>query len=206
MKLFIFLTFFLTLNSYSKEMINILIIDTGIDKSHPLASKFDISEYLNTKVEEDHGTHLFCILTKNLSPNRFKFSSFNYKKIKVNTIISKIKNIKFDYVLYAIGDDNPQKEELELFNVLIKENPNIKIIASAGNNSKNLDIMSYYPCSYGLKNIECIGNNDKYSNYGKIVKVINSPKYFESCSLKNGFSIKRGTSQTASYYLNKILQ
>lgn len=205
MKFFILFILLTSFNSYSKESLNILIIDTGVDKTHPLVSKFRVLEYLNKKIDEDHGTHLFCILTRNLDPQKFKFTSINYKKIKINTIISKVQNIKFDYVLYAIGDEKYQKEELDLFNMLIEKNPSIKIITSAGNNSKKLGITKYYPCSYELKNIECIGNNYSYSNYGKNVKIIKSPKEFESCSLNKGYSIKKGTSQTSAYYLNKIL-
>lgn len=198
---------FVLINSitYAFSSTNILFIDTGIDLSHDYIKKYNIKQSVN-KIENDHGTHLFCIVFKDINPKKYIITSINYKKESLDSIYKKLKDISFSYVLYASGGDKYQKKEEELIDKIIKNNKNVKIITSSGNNKKNLDSIKYFPCSYDKENITCIGNFQEYSNYGSKVLKIKSPLNFESCSLNNSFSIKKGTSQTAAFYLNKLLR
>tara|TARA_Y100000034_G_C6909085_1_gene422951 strand:- start:2292 stop:2978 length:687 start_codon:yes stop_codon:yes gene_type:complete len=52
---------------------------------------------------------------------------------------------------------------------IIRDNPEVIFIVSAGNMSRNLDLEKNYPCSYKYKNVICVGSNDEYSNYGNDV-------------------------------------
>lgn len=193
----------ITSNILASEPSNVLIIDNGIDTSHELIRDFNISNHGG--FSNDHGSHLFCILSKNLNNKQFKFTSINYKKFNISEIKKIIKDKRYDYVLYASSGQKFQKKELEILISIIKNNSNTKIVTSSGNNSINLDQNPIYPCSYNISNIECIGNQFSYSNYGSKVKKIPSPKLFESCSTNNKYSKKYGTSQSAALYLNKLL-
>lgn len=201
--LFTIIIYHITSNILASEPLNILIMDNGIDTSHELIRGFNISNHGG--FSNDHGSHLFCILSKNLNNKQFRFTSINYKKIKISEIKKIIKDKKYDYVLYASSGQKFQKKESDILISIINKNINTKIITSSGNNSINLDKNPLYPCSYNISNIECIGNQFSYSNYGSKVKKIISPKLFESCSTNNEYSKKYGTSQSAALYLNKLL-
>jgi hypothetical protein len=176
-KIIIFIFFNLIIsNSYGFEQKKILIIDTGIDLSHDKVKNFKINQEKKIKIVNDHGTHLFCILTNNLNYNKYLFTSINYKKQKIDDIFKVIENKNFDFILFASNGEIYQKKERQLLNHIIKKNKDVKIVTSSGNKGLNLDINKRFPCSYNLKQIICIGNYEKYSNYGSKVTRINSPK------------------------------
>lgn len=184
---------------------SVLVVDTGIDTTHSFLREYKIKQDILDTPEKDHGTHLACILVKGLNKDSINIHSINYEKKSIPEILKAIHNKKYDYVLYSIGGVLSQNKEKVIFEKIIRNNENVKIITSAGNNSKNLDIEPYYPCSYDINNIVCIGNYEKYSNYGRKVTKIKSPKIFESCSFNNSFKKMQGTSQSSSYYLNNLI-
>lgn len=69
---------------------------------------------------------------------------------------------------------SPYFDESQIKNWL-SNNPQVYVVVSAGNESRNLDKYPHYPCSIKAINLFCVGSVNKYlkksefSNYGKFV-------------------------------------
>lgn len=206
---FLIILIFIPLLSHANN-INILMLDTGIDLSHDFfkSENIVIKQDRNEIIKDDHGTHLACILLKDIKDKSISLHSINYRNKNIGYIKKYVKKVKFDFVLYSSGEYDYNQAEDDILNFIINKNKNVKIIISAGNNSQNINNKKYYPCELSKKysQIKCIGNSSNYSNYGDHVIKYNSPHEYESCTFKNKYIIKKGTSQAAAFYLNNIIK
>lgn len=82
---------------------------------------------------------------------------------------------------------------------------NILFICAAGNESRNLKEVPYYPACFNINNIISVGAIDntgsyaEYSNYGKKVDLAAPGSYILSTIPENGYSLGSGTSFAAPF-------
>ena len=196
MKKFLCLMILITANIvFAQDEIKVALIDTGV---YPLNSSIKEKVVnIESNVTDFHGTDLACILSKSESISTIY--SYNHNK----TFEGRISGLKdairknVSYIVYTSSGEKESKKERYLLELASKRG--IKILVSAGNESKNLDISKIYPCSYNIKNLICVGNKEVYSNYGD--KVIRIEKDNEIDCL-NTLS---GTSQSTAIYLKELL-
>ena len=169
-----------------------------------------------------HGTHIAGIIAGAVNKERgiggvapgVKLSSYRYfdpQKPKMDALDMTIKGIKLainhgvKIINYSGGGVEKSEEELEVLQEA--ERKGILVVVAAGNESTNLDLGgTYYPCSYGLSNIICVGNLSKYndipssSNKGKrFVDVFAPGTNILSTAPNNSYAILTGTSQSTAF-------
>jgi subtilisin family serine protease len=105
---------------------------------------------------------------------------------------------------YSGGGSLPNRAEMAAI-----QNANdhkIFVVAAAGNNNKNTDIMGYYPANYRLPNIISVAATDKlgdlmsFSNYGqKSIDLAAPGQHIYSTMPGNKFGFMSGTSQATAF-------
>lgn len=96
---------------------------------------------------------------------------------------------------------------------IIRNNPGVKFITSAGNNGQDLDFIPAFPASYGFSNIITVGNiypngvRHETSNYGTVVTKWEVGVNVEStCPGRKNKCKMTGTSQSTAIATGKYLK
>ncbi len=210
------------------------IIDTGIDFAHPNLEKkiYQIKNFphgidlsFGAKKQTDpidldgHGTHMAGIISQEtkdqveikILPLKY-FSARATPQENMNSLMQALElaiTQKVHLILYTSAGESYSLREEELFKKALKNN--IFIVTSSGNQQRNIDHEKYYPCSYQLKNIICVGAYDEKkrrwekSNYGKKTVTLFAPGENISSTLPfSSFGLLSGTSQAAAYVAARI--
>ena len=212
-----------------KKSVTVAIIDTGVDANHPFLKRnmvklkkgeslysygLDLSSNsLKDPTDNNgHGTHVTGII-KSIFP-QVKIISLKYYNPNSKGKENLLATIKaFDYAIkhnvdiinFSGGGKTPYLKELEVLQKA--EEKNILVVAAAGNNSLNLDLVknNYFPASYKLKNIISVSAHDnssklRSSNFGKRTVHLLAPGHMIKGPLpKNRFGSMTGTSQATAY-------
>lgn len=185
----------LSINSFAKAPAKVGLIDTGV---YPLNNKVSMNTInINPIVENLHGTSLACILTQNDRVSVINIEHGNTFEGRIDGLKQAIKH-QLDYILYTSAGEKVSKKEKYLIELAVKRG--IVVVVAAGNKSKDLSKEKEYPCSYNIKGVHCIGNEEKYSNYGE--GVIKIKEDFVSDCIQS----LHGTSQSAAIYLRDLIK
>ena len=169
-----------------------------------------------------HGTHISGIISSESrrSSSSVKLMVLRYYKNDASdseNIENTVKAINYAVTMgakiinYSGGGSLPNKAErtaIEKANSL-----GVIFVAAAGNNSKNTDIMNYYPANYGISNIISVAAADDkgdltgFSNYGeKTVDIAAPGKHIFSTLPDNTYGFMSGTSQATAFVTGVIAQ
>ena len=202
----------------STRKINIAVIDTGLDFSIPafknkiyvpegLAKNgfygFDLNEGdFQPQDTHGHGTHVAGIIVS-LFPNaRILPIKYGEKTDSYAKAIELAIEAKVDIINISGGGDGFDPIEHNMIKLARKKN--ILVVASSGNNGKDLKQLKnrYYPASYQVDNIISVMAHDKngkiasYSNYGKgfsHISALGTLKSFRP-NTENCLAVDSGTS------------
>lgn len=207
---------FLPLTAQSKEPLKIVILDTGLNLQDPQFKDVLCStghrDFTNSGIQDNigHGTFVASLIREYAGNPKgnycfvilkfFNRYEDNEENVRTHYMRALYYSTKINSSIINISAGGPNAIPFEY--ILIRRNPNIKFIVSAGNDGSDLDDneYAYYPASYKLENIFIIGalnkNGDvlKTSNYGK--KVI-----WEL----GVFSTQSGTSFATAVYTGKVI-
>ncbi|MFP5519232.1 MAG: S8 family serine peptidase [Bdellovibrionia bacterium] len=172
-----------------KEKIKIAVIDTGVDLQNPylkeyispLSKDFTASPR-GLQDEHGHGTHIISIIVDqaNLDATQLEILVLKYFDPKVsaeenlkrsNSAIRYAVKNKVQIINYSAGGLTADTDELNALKTALQEN--ILVIAAAGNERNNSDIMPFFPANYPLGNILSVGAHDQQfaplpsSNFGQ---------------------------------------
>lgn len=214
--------------------IKVMIIDTGVDNTHPALSNFVTGD---TEDDHGHGTHLAgIILYGDLTPLQWKSIKSNTPFILPKPVCNNLKIISCKYY-YPHLEGNIQRE-VNCLNKAIKEKVNyinfssggedfsnrefeailklytygIKMVVAAGNEHSDLKVHNYYPATYPGLNLLVVGGlNREYkqmvsSNYGLKTLYWQIGENVYSTLPKNSFGYMTGTSQATALQLHYMLK
>ena len=157
-----------------KQIITVMVIDTGIDPTHPLLKDHITSDGSGDYVpSQDHGTHVAGIIlhgnkmfrTKDgldgrdsVCPEVQLISCKYYSKgqsgsetlAKEVNCIERAIRLKTDFINISGGGTQFSVSELQAVRAYTAQGG--VIFAAAGNESSNMDSEPYYPASYGFTN------------------------------------------------------
>lgn len=162
------------------KKIKIVVIDTGIDYSHPLLKNYMPAKVdpIQSNVTSPHGTHVAGIIASNLNKvygkkawELFEIESVWFDEDN-NNLVQALKiaiDKKPAIINVSISGKGFNDAEEALFKKAKKAG--IKIVVAAGNNSTD---EKRFPCGY--ESALCVANLDGYelyysSNYGDHVKI-----------------------------------
>lgn len=161
-----------------------------------------------------HGTHIAGLILRDTCPEveliscKYYDETYTNKQNIDNSVIcfKKAMNSDYDIINYSSGGTSRNDNE---FNVL--KRIHTTIVVAAGNNSQDLNKSTYYPASYGLKNIIVVGNlNGKFrslnSNFGLVNMVWEQGTNILSTYLGGRFVYMTGTSQSTAIHTNRLLK
>lgn len=164
--------------------------------------------------DHGHGTHIAGLILYPLTgiPSNAKIMPLNYYNPDTESANSNLHNsnqaLKYaieknvDIINYSGGGSESSNEELRLLKEAEKKR--IIIVVAGGNESENITQKPYYPCSYNLSNIICVGNIDNQnelsssSNYGGNIDSYIIGTKIRSLMPKSRFGNLSGTSQSAA--------
>lgn len=215
-----------------KKEIVVAVVDTGIDRNHPFLEKnihvaegklsdhnygmdFTKEKVIKTAPRDlqGHGSHVAGIIKSiypevKILPLKFYAESAN----GVENLNSEIEALRYavdqnvDIINYSGGGPVPSQDELRILKEA--ERKGIIIVTASGNYESNIDspAKSYYPASYGLKNLIAVTAHDEdlkllpSSNYGKASVDIAAPGQRIKSALNNGrIGYLTGTSQATAF-------
>ena len=189
---FLIISLLISFSALADKPINIAVIDTGIDPTHPLFSQklrvgskvatnnvfgVDFSS-LDGKVsyrpfdKNGHGTHIAGIIAKINPKARLHILKYynpeadGYQNLKatIRALRYAIEN-NMDVINYSSGGPERSPEEASLFKQA--KDKGILIVSAAGNEFRDIDAdgsEGFYPASYNYQNIITVGALDKKMN------------------------------------------
>lgn len=211
-------------DSSNKEVI-VAVIDTGVDPNHKdlkdniwrdkfLTNIFGwdfVTNQSNPYDHHGHGTHIAGIIKSVNSkviilPIKYHSKS-NSGSINLQNTIRSIYyaiNKKANIINYSSG--GPEFSEEEYLALKEAENKGILIVAAAGNEDQNTDLIEnyYYPASYRLSNFIVVANSDirdrltPQSNWGRKTVDVTAPGENIYSTIPGGYGYLSGTSQATA--------
>lgn len=181
----------------SAKTLTVAVIDTGIDYRLPNLCRFGHKSFVPflpdpLKDEHGHGSHVAGLISSNAGIGDYCLVSIKYYSDKAKDsdngdrylqAIQYAINIHVDFINLSNGGEDYQPREKDLIEQALGNG--IKIVASAGNEGKNLgrhpflndglDTCVYFPACYDNR-ITVVGNIERSSlrspssNYGNYVK------------------------------------
>ena len=212
-------------NSNADEQIRIAVVDTGLDLNDPrfeghicLTGSKNFVEGETLEDIHGHGTHVAGLIQFYAKNSNYCFLIYKYYSDKLPGTVNLKNEVaslrdavinKADIVNFSGG--GPIFDEQEY--LVIKENPQITFIVSAGNEHQDMDIIGneYYPASYWFKNEIVVKNVDSSGN------LVLSSNYSKKTAIKEmGFNVlsylpnmrmgyMTGTSQAAAIHTGKVI-
>lgn len=194
-------------------------IDTGVDSnvvSGVLRGWNFINSSADTSDSEGHGTHVASII-RSVAPNasivpiKYYSESITGEEQYKNLILSIYYAIerKVQIINISAGGDGFDENER---NALIKaEEAGILIVVAAGNEHKDLNIKgnSYFPCSYALSRMICVGAENEnftdiasFSNFGEGVVSLYAPGEYILGTLSGGKKARMSGSSMATAFVS----
>jgi subtilisin family serine protease len=216
-----------TTNCYARcpKKIKVAVLDTGLDLNDPrfngILCPTGHKSFVPGKNVSDyhgHGTHVSGIIKKfagnaNYCLLIYKYysesaSSWDNLHHEIQALNEAIRNGAKIVNLSGGGPEFAEDEYL-----VIKNNPSVTFVVAAGNEHQNLNIPtnSYYPASYGLKNVIVVGNVDRNnrrtdsSNYGSLVQKWEMGDNVKSYLPGNRMGYMTGTSQSTAVFSGKLV-
>ncbi len=204
-----------TIETGDKSVI-VAIVDTGVDiecktfeKNNILLGydfyNNDVSIY-DSYLHDYHGTYIATTIS-HLAPN-ISILPVKFMESASGSIDDAILAIKFaiekgaKIINCSWNFDNYNEE---LYNI-IKNNPNVLFVCSAGNNNVNLDDTPIYPCNYNLDNIISVmaidNRGERYASSGfgqKSVHIAAPGKDIQVIMPENDLAYIDGTSIATSF-------
>ena len=213
------------MGSNSKNVHKIAIIDTGLD-----LKDVRFKDHLCKKGHKDftdkgladingHGTFVAGLIQKYAGKGNYCFLIYKYynnNSTGNNTLDAEIDSLKkaikdgAEIVNFSGGGTESSNEE----KAIIKNNPDVTFVVSAGNDGFNLDYgTKFYPASYNLPNIEVVGSLDEngkrasFSNYSTKDNFVYLPgKNLRSFAIGEGYARDSGTSYSTAIRTGLIIR
>jgi major intracellular serine protease len=218
-KLLILLSFFWSVNTYG--FVRIAIIDTGLDLNDPRFTKVLCPEshidFTGKGITDynGHGTHVAGLIKQYAGDHGYCMVIIKYYNeadsgernyFAMINALSIIAQLKVDFVNISGGGT----EYWEYEKILIESNPNTTFVVAAGNDGKWLGKHHFFPCSYNVLNMICVGSisrygRTKFTNYGKVVTAWENGLYVKS-TLPNGYGYMTGTSMSTAIRTGKLVK
>lgn len=199
----------------------VMVIDTGIDVTHPALTKY-VPEKLRTTPDftdtHGHGTHISGLITADACPGVELYSCKFYDSNAVGDenlrrtveCFNRAREEGMDLINYSAGGAEPSRIEklaVEQFCNL----PGRTFVSAAGNEGWNLDRIPYYPASYRFAcqvTVSSLGKNGKLmpsSNWASWTK--QELGMTVKSSLPGGrYGYMSGSSQAAAIYSGKVVK
>ena len=216
---------FFTKESRSDDMIRVAVVDSGLDLKDPRFEGHICPTGSKNFVEGEtldgingHGTHVTGLIQKYAKNSNYCFLIYKYYSDKLPGTVNLQNEVasfrdavinKADIVNFSGGGAEFDEQEY----LIIKDNPQIIFIVSAGNDHQDLDIRGneYYPASYFLPNEIVVRGVDKYkrlvpsSNYSKRIKAQELGENVLSFLPDGKMGYMTGTSQAAAVHTGKAI-
>lgn len=185
----VFLICSLPNTAYSKGLLTVGIIDTGLDLNDPRFKrhlcKSGHADFSDQGIADTngHGTHVTGLIISNAKNVNYCLVIFKYfnesRSLSENmfALVRALEEVKFQKIdIVNISSSGPGAYMPEY--LAIKTNTHSIFFVAAGNESNDMDLPEgkAYPAAYPLNNINVVGNlgknNFKFpsSNYGSMVK------------------------------------
>lgn len=221
-RLFLFTLATLILNTESigdfsedEGKVRVVIIDSGLDLNDP---RFD--GVLCKKGHKDltgrglndvngHGTHIAGLIQQYAGSRGYCLiivKSYHESDLAYVDAYKYAFSLKPDVINVSLNGDGYYKIEEKL----LRKNPNVKLVAAAGNEGLNLDEVKRYPGGLKLPNVYTVGNmlNDDErnpsSNYGSNVRFWEIGTNVYSDAIGNGLAVKTGSSMSTAIKTGKM--
>lgn len=202
----------------------VAVVDTGLDVTHPFVKNnvlysnniygWDFTKNQSNPTDDHgHGTHVAGIITS-VAPSVSIVAVKYYSASATGDVNLKqsIKALKWaidnnvHIINFSGGGPAYSNDEYNLLRLAKRKG--ILVVVSAGNERQDVDDINnnYYPCSYKLSNIICVGSSDiakhlhRTSNWGKkTVDVVAPGANILSALPNNMYAYMSGTSQATAF-------
>ncbi|MBU5267590.1 S8 family peptidase [Virgibacillus proomii] len=201
---------------YSKENINIAVIDSGINPTPNLENNIvETKSFVNENSDDlDHGTPISEIILSEENSYNKKISLYSYKvidskgKIDYKAFLESLDHLKkqghIDVINISFGFRNDSSDIRYVINELV--NQGVIIIASSGNTyGLNADYPARYPNVISVSSIDSDNNPLKFNAKGKI-DFVAPGENINSISSKGGQSQYTGSSFATPYITSSVIK
>lgn len=211
---------FLLLSSVSiARPVRVMVVDTGIDASHVDLLKYvEAGKYEDLHDDFGHGTHIAGIIAESGCPNLRIVSCKAFFKghgiyVRLIECFQRALTENIDIINFSGGGHGAVVEEYDILKKL--NDKGIKIIVSAGNDSKNLGspCWGFFPACYeNLYNLTTVGaltmhgERVESSNYGYPAMKWEVGEGVLSSLPGNKHGFMTGTSQAAAAYTKDLVK
>lgn len=222
--IFIFDGAFSQSQSQGREVFRVGVIDTGLDINDPRLSK-DLCPYGHKDFTGEglkdymgHGTHVVGLIEKYAQNSDYCIIVFKYysKYMSVTDTVKAYRSalkaaidMNVKVINYSGGGSQIDWQEM----ILIKTNPQITFIVSAGNQGRDLEKYPFYPASYDFKNLVSVGALDEieehravFSNFGSGIKAWETGQNVLSTLPGTDMGYMSGTSQATALETGKWIK
>lgn len=207
------------------KKIVVMVIDTGIDYTHPELARFIPNEY-KAPIYNDyhkHGTHVAGLITHDACPevqiipcpaypefNPYLDQSKSAMQYELDCYRKAIE-LNVDIINQSGGGEETSDQERAIMTEL--EQHHIALIASAGNEHSDLQVKKFYPASYhtefnniiAVMSVDNSGDRSPTSNWGSGLAEERGDVIFSTLP-HNSHGYMSGTSQAAANYTNKVIK
>lgn len=209
----------------TSKLLKVAVVDTGLDLTDSRLSKHlcknGHKDFTGTGLEDTitHGTHIVGLIERYAEEGNYclliykTYSVTNNGNVNMQNEISALKEaIKNGAKIINLSSGGPGYSEEE--KLVIYNNPNVKFVVAAGNDSHSLDVEGneYYPASLFLNNEYVVancydtGSLVPSSNYGSKVKYCEDGYSRMSTLPDNQDGYMTGTSQSTAVYTGKLIR
>lgn len=213
----------LSTNAEAKQ-VKVAVVDTGLDlhdaRFKGRLCKEGHQDFTGEGIqdEDDHGTHIAGIIVDNAGNSDYCLVILKFYSKKTNghsnfdrssEAFKRAIELGVDLVNFSGGGVGQYDAERSV----IESAVNTRFVVAAGNLGKRLnDEIFYYPASYGLPNMDIVGNmtengeRNKSSNYGPAVKYWEIGTAIYSTLPGGKYGLMTGTSQAAAVRTGKLIK
>lgn len=185
-----------------------MVIDTGTNSEIPEIKKY-LKYSAGIKDNNGHGTHITGIIAAKACPGVEIISCYGWSYLNSIDCLERAIRMRIDVINYSMGGKYPDDAEIALIKRLDKNGT--VIVAAAGNDNFDIDIVPFYPASYNFSNIIAVGalmSNGSRANFSNYKETMVWELGYKVKSFDKDGSMKElsGTSQAAAVHTSRIVE